>query len=292
MRFIPFGILICVSMLYPQPAFAKQAETIDELAEMYNIDKCAACHEDKYNEWKTSSMGNSVIDPRVLRGLRTFIRLALDEEATLARKDLRICLDCHVPQIQDGTDGLVEHIAELVLTAVENESQTVRDAAIKNLSKLNLNCLGCHNLRGTGFDSEPAENTIYVPDHIDGSAHEAAGYKTMQTDLFTKSDFCARCHHCPPSVPWEECPTLYTTYIDDFVKHGRTETCQDCHMQGKKRSHKFLGPGNPDFLKSSVTLSVNAQSSRYIDTYENRRLHAVVIKVSLANNTGHTIPHG
>jgi len=292
MRFIPVGILLFLSMLLVQSASAKQAETIDELAEMYSIDKCAACHEEQYNEWKTSSMGNSVIDPRVLRGWRTFIRLALDVEASLTRKDLRICLDCHVPQIKDGTDGLVEHIAELVLTAVEHELQSERNAAIKELSQLNLNCLGCHNIRGTGFGSPPEKNTIYVPDHIDGAAHEAAGYKTIQTDLLTKSDFCARCHHCPPSVPWEECPTLYTTYIDDFVEHGHKETCQACHMLGKQRSHKFLGPQNQDFLRSSVSLSMDARLSRYIDIYENKKLPAVVIKVRLANKAGHTIPHG
>jgi len=292
MRLVSLSILFFFLTLFLQPAFAKQAETIDELAAMYSIEKCAACHEDKYNEWKTSSMGNSVIDPRVLRGWRTFIRLALDEEASLARKDLRICLDCHVPQIQDATDGLVEHIAVLVLTAVEHESPAERDAAIKELSQLNLNCLGCHNLRGTGFNSRPEENTIYVPDHIDGSAHEAAGYKTVQSDYLTKPDFCARCHHCPPSVPWEECPTLYTTYIDEFVEHGRKETCQDCHMLGKQRSHKFLGPQNQDFLKSSVSLSMDARLSSYIDIHENRKLPALVIKVSLANNAGHTIPHG
>jgi len=292
MKFVSLGILLFASTLFLQPAVAKQAETIDELAQMYSIDKCAACHEEKYNEWKTSSMGNSVIDPRVLRGWRTFIRLSLDEEASLSRKDLRICLNCHVPQIKDGSDSLVEHIAELVLTAVEDESQTQRDAAIKELSKLNLNCLGCHNLRGTGFDAKPAENTIYVPDRINGAAHKAVGYETVQNDLFTKSDFCAQCHHCPPSVPWDKCPTLYTTYIDDFVGHGRKEICQDCHMPGEERSHKFLGPSNPEFLRSSVTLSLDAQSSRYIDTYKNRKQHAVVIEVSLANNAGHSIPHG
>lgn len=292
MKSITFGILIFLSLLFVHPASAKQAETIDELAEMYSIDKCAACHEEQYNEWKTSSMGSSVIDPRVLRGWRTFIRLALDEEASLSRKDLRICLNCHIPQIKDGTDGLVENIAELVVTAVEHESPQEREGAINKLSKLNLNCLGCHNLRGTGFGSQPAENTIYVPDHIDASAHEAVGYKTVQTDLFTKSDFCAQCHHCPPEVPWEQCPTLYTTYIDDFVEHGRTETCQDCHMLGKERSHKFFGPNNQEFLKSSISLSLEARLSRYIDIYENKKLPAVVITVRLANNAGHTIPHG
>jgi hypothetical protein len=106
------------------------------------------------------------------------------------------------------------------------------------------------------------------------------------------SDFCAQCHHCPPSVPWESCPTLYTTYIEDFVNKGRDETCQACHMEGKKRNHNFLGPDNPEFLKSAVTLNVIARPTKYIDTYEGTMIPALSMKVQLTNNAGHTIPHG
>jgi len=276
----------------PQEAIAKKAATIDELVSMYDIKLCAECHADKYEEWKTSSMGNSIADPRVLRGMRTFIRLAIDKEEALERRDLSICLNCHIPQIKDATTELVIHIGDLVLTAVEDADGAKRDAAIKELSKLNLNCLGCHNLKGAGFSSQPQEKTIYGPKDLEFSPHAGFGFRTVQSKLFTTSEFCAQCHHCPPDVPWKQCPTLYTSYVDDFIKKGRSETCQDCHMDGKKLSHKFLGPNNLDFLKSSVSLTVNARPTRYIDIFENKKMPAVVLQVTLENHAGHVIPHG
>jgi Cytochrome c554 and c-prime len=292
MRLTFFCVLLLSIAILPYPASAKKAATIDELVEMYNIKPCTECHPDKYEEWKTSTMGNSMVDPRVLRGMRSFIRLALDREPALQRKDLTICLNCHIPQIKDATPELVLNIGDLILTAVENKNAAEREAAKKELSKLNLNCLGCHNLKGTGFKTQPGEKVIYGPKAFDTSPHRGFGFDTIKSDLFTTSEFCAQCHHCPPDVPWEKCPDLYTSYIDDFVKKGRSETCQDCHMEGKKLSHKFLGPDNLDFLKSSVRLTVNARPSRYIDIYENEKMPAVVLQVTIKNHAGHEIPHG
>ncbi len=292
MRLLIIFILFLSTSLLPQEAIAKKAATIDELVSMYDIKLCAECHADKYEEWKTSSMGNSIADPRVLRGMRTFIRLAIDKEEALERKDLSICLNCHIPQIKDATTELVIHIGDLVLTAVEDADGVKRDAAIKELSRLNLNCLGCHNLKGTGFSSLPQAKTIYGPEKLEFSPHEGFGFRTVQSELFTTSEFCAQCHHCPPDVPWKQCPTIYTSYVDDFINKGRSETCQDCHMEGKKLSHKFLGPNNLDFLKSSVSLTVNARPTRYIDIYENKKMPAVVLQVTVENHTGHKIPHG
>ncbi|MBI5409719.1 MAG: hypothetical protein HZA14_10175 [Nitrospirae bacterium] len=48
---------------------------------------------------------------------------------------------------------------------------------------------------------------------------------------------------------------------------------------------------DPDFLKSSVTLEVNARPTRYIDIYENAKLPAVVVQVRTVNHAGHEIPH-
>ncbi len=291
MRIFILSLLLSL-ILIPQTASSQKASTIDELADMYSIEACADCHEGKHEEWKSSTMGNSVIDPRVLRGWRTFIKLELDVEGTMSRKDLRICIDCHVPQIKDASDELVVHIADLVMISVEDKDKAKRDAAIKELSKLNLNCLGCHNLRATGFDGKPEPNTIYVPNVIDGSIHKEAGYKTVQTDFLKTSEFCAQCHHCPPSVPWEDCPTLYTSYIEGFKAKGRTETCQDCHMEGDEKSHKFLGPNDPDFLNDAVTLDINARLTKYIDNYNASFMPAIVLNVKLTNHAGHTIPHG
>lgn len=285
-------VLITALIFICQPAFSKQAATIDELVEMYDIKRCAECHPDKYEDWKTSTMGNSVVDPRVLRGMRSFIRLALDEEKTLKRKDLTICLNCHVPQIKDSSPELIIHIGDLILIAVEDKDEAKKEAAKKELSKLNLNCLGCHNLKATGFNVSTEEKVIYGPDEIIDNPHAAIGFITKKSDLLPTSDMCAQCHHCPPDVPWKDCPSLYTTYVDDFLHKGHNETCQDCHMKGAEAIHKFYGPSDIDFLKSSVSISVSARVSRYIDIYESRKMPALLIKVELTNKAGHVIPHG
>jgi hypothetical protein len=291
MRLFILSLLLSI-ILIPQTASSQQVNTIDELAEKWSIEACADCHEEKHEEWKSSTMGNSVIDPRILRGWRTFIKLELDSGGELSRKDLRMCISCHVPHIKDASDELIIHIADLVIRSVEDKNIAERDAAVKKLSKLNLNCLGCHNLQATRFGSEPEPNTIYVPNKIDGSAHKEAGYETIQSDFLKTSEFCAKCHHCPPSVPWEDCPTLYTTYIEGFKAKGRNETCQDCHMQGEEKSHRFLGPNDPDFLNDAVTLDINARPTNYINNYNASFMPAVVLDVKLTNHAGHTIPHG
>jgi len=291
-RVIFILLLFLVVSFVPRDIPAKKATTIDELAGMYDISLCADCHEDKYEEWKTSEMGNSVIDPRVLRGWRAFIRLELDQEPTMSRKDLTICLNCHVPQIKDATEELVVHIADLVITAVEDKDEGKREAAKNELSKLNLNCLGCHHLRARGFEGEPEEDVIYGPKEIDYSPHEGMGFKTKRSELMTKSDFCAQCHHCPPNVPWEQCPTLYTSYVEGYLEKGGSKTCQDCHMEGEKRVHKFYGPDDPEFLRSAITLKIKARPTKYIDMYESRFIPAVVLEVELKNNAGHVLPHG
>jgi hypothetical protein len=180
----------------------------------------------------------------------------------------------------------------MVITSMEDRNADKRKAAKKELSKLNINCLGCHNLKATGFNTQPEPGVIYVPNDINTDAHNEAGYKTIKSEFMKTSDFCAQCHHCPPDVPWDKCPTLYTTYIDDFIGKGRKETCQECHMLGEEKSHKFLGPDNSDFLKSAVTLTLNARATRYIDIYENKMIPTLALKINLTNNAGHTIPHG
>lgn len=293
MRSILIYILLLSFFFLPHEVIAKEASTIDELVEMYNIMPCAECHRDKYEEWKTSSMGNSIIDPRVLKGMRTFMRLSIDKEEALERKDLSICLSCHIPQIKDATPELILHIGDLILTAVEDNDKEKREKAKNALSNLNLNCLGCHNLRGTGSPADPEAKVIYGPRDLKFNPHEIFGYKTVKSDLLKKSEFCAQCHHCPSGVPWKQCPTIFTSYVDDFiVKKGRKESCQDCHMEGDKLSHKFLGPNNQDFLSSSISLDIDARPTRYIDIYENEKMPLVVLKVTMMNNAGHVMPHG
>lgn len=287
--------MIIAILLIASRSYSERANTIDELVKLYDITPCIGCHQDKHEEWKSSTMGNSIIDPRVLKGFRTFIRLELDDEPTLSRKDLTICLNCHVPQIKDATPELVERIAEMVITAVEDKEEERRESAKKELSKLNLNCLVCHHIRANGFDGEPEKGMIYGPREIDYSPHEGIGFKTKRAELMTKSEFCAQCHHCPPTVPWEQCPTLYTSYVEGFLKKGGKETCQDCHMRDKDKkgwSHRFYGPDDIEFLKSAISLNIKARATKYIDMDEGKFIPAMVVEIELRNNAGHVLPHG
>ncbi len=294
-----FALILLVSVVFlPQSIFSATATTIDELAAMYSIEACIDCHEETHEEWKSSWHGQSLVDSLVRRGWRTFIKRGLDKEEGFGRKALKMtCLPCHVPQIKDASDDVGKQIADLVVIAAEDENEAKRKAAKKELSKLNINCLSCHNLRATP-DGNPEPNTIYGPrgaDVIDASHHEEAGFKTIKSDFMKTSKFCAQCHHgCPPDMPSSVCPTIYTSYMEDYVdKGGGKETCQGCHMKGEEiKSHRFPGIYEVDFVKEGVSLTVNARPTTYFYSLENKIVPAVVVQVDLINKAGHGLPRG
>ncbi|MDP3296740.1 MAG: multiheme c-type cytochrome ExtKL [Thermodesulfovibrionia bacterium] len=271
--------------------------TIDELAEMYKIDaKCIECHEDIYDEWKDSWHGKSIIDSRVLRTWRTFILSGLDKSKG-TRRDLKdICLPCHVPQIKDASDELVVKIADLVVTAVEDKDEAKRESAKKELSKLNINCIICHNMKATP-DGKPVAGAIYGPkgpEKIDAAPHEEEKIKSIKSEFMATSEFCAGCHHgCPPDLPSSICPTKYTSYKEEFLPRGGKETCQECHMKGEVfKSHKFPGISEVDYAKEGIDLKLTVRPTTFVYHLENRMVPAVVVKVEVTNKTGHGIPYG
>lgn len=290
--------MLFISLLFiPHSSFSKQANTIDELAAMYNVEECADCHEEIHEEWESSWHGQSLANSLVIRGWRTFIKRGLDKEETLGRKDLKMtCLPCHVPQIKDATDDVAKEIADLIVTAADDKDKAKREAAKKELSKLNINCLVCH-----GFKELPRGNfepgVLYGPNgeqDPEEAAHE--GFKTIKSDFIKTSEFCAQCHHgCPPGMPSSVCPTIYTSYMEDYVGKGGKETCQGCHMKETEegyKSHKFPGIYEVDFVKEGVSLTVNAKPTTYFYPLENKIVPAVVVQVDLINKAGHGIPRG
>jgi hypothetical protein len=63
-------------------------------------------------------------------------------------------------------------------------------------------------------------------------------------------------------------------------------------MKGSQAIHKFFGPNNPDFLKSSISLSVDARPTRFINIYKDEKTPAIVLQIGLKNNAGHVVPSG
>jgi hypothetical protein len=297
MRLFFTFILLAATLLLPLTVSAEPANTIDELVAPYDSSQCAECHEEAHENWAKSWHAKSVSDPRVLRTWRTFIKQGLDRSEKAKRSDLKhICFSCHAPVTKkvELTDKLTEQIADLIITAVEDKDDAKRDAATKELSKLNIGCLGCHNIDGSP-DGNPQPNTIYGPGDAEDPPHkEEFGYETVKSPFMKTSKFCASCHHgCPPDMPSSICPTLYTSYEEGYLGHGGDKTCQQCHMQGEDgENHRFPGIYEKDFAATGVDLKVSASPTEFVDQLKNVLHPAVVMNIQLKNTSGHGIPHG
>ncbi len=298
MRLFLAFIVAVFAVFVSQPAFSATATTIDELAKMYDVTSCIECHEDQAKEWKDSKHGNAVVDSNVLKTWRTFITQGLDKEGH-PREWMTGCLQCHAPQIKDASPELVKQIAGMVVTAVDDPDKAKRESATKELSKLNINCLACHNLNALGMyaKEQPKPKAVYGPEATDiaKDAHKEAGFETIKSTMMKKAELCATCHHgCPEGSSSTECPTQYTGYIEDYIQKGGKETCQGCHMKKEKdyTSHKFLGSRDLKLFETWIDLTVNARPTTYIDNMGGKKTPAIVVKVAVTNKAGHGIPHG
>lgn len=289
-------IFFAAIMLMPFSAFAEPAKTIDEAVAPYNSEVCADCHDTVHANWANSWHGKSIVDPRVLRAFRTFVLSGLDKSQG-SRKDFKdVCLGCHAPMLSNASPELSEEIANLVVTAVDDADVAKKAAAIKELSKLNINCLGCHNQKAVA-EGEPLAKTIYAPGPAnpdDDFPHkEVFGYDTVRSEYLNTSGFCASCHGCP--LPPEECPTLVASYELEYLAHGGDQTCQGCHMrkgEDGKDSHKFPGIYETEFAQEGVDIKVSTTPTRFVDHLNNKTVPALVYNVQLTNTSGHGMPHG
>jgi hypothetical protein len=274
-------------------ALADKVNTIDELVARYDSSQCAECHEDIHEDWAKSWHGQSMIDSRVLRTFRTFLLSGIDRLPDAKRRDFKdVCLPCHAPQTRDASDELVEKIADMFITAVEDKDEAKREAAKKELSKLNINCIACHNLYALP-DGNPKPNTIYGPGDAEEPPHkEEFGFDTVKSEYLKTSKFCAKCHGCV--LPSSECPTIYSSYEEHYLAHGGKETCQGCHMkaEGDGSTHRFPGIYEVDFAKTGIELALSASPTTYVYHLENRRVPGLVMNVKAKNTSGHGMPHG
>ena len=298
MRLIVTLVFIISVALVPQFVSADLAKTIDELAALTNIDQCAECHEDIHDEWKSSWHGKSLIDSRVIRVFRTFIINGLDKEGMprAALKDM--CLPCHAPQTKFADPEVSAKIADLIMVAADDPDQGKKDAAIKELSKINVNCIICHNMMAVP-DRKAQPGIVYGPkgpDKIDNSGHEDSGIKSEMSGYLSEPKFCAECHHgCSPDMPEERCPTQWSAFTSHYVKHGGKETCQSCHMKMTEddyKSHKFPGISDIEFAKTGIDLQLHAFQTEHVDHLNNIVSPAVILTTQVTNKSGHGIPHG
>lgn len=291
-------MLFFAVMLLPLAALADKASTIDELVAQFDSSKCAECHEDIHDNWAKSWHAKTIIDPRTIRSFRTFILSGADKLPDVKRTILRdMCLMCHVPAAMNASDELAEQIAGLVVTAVDDKDAAKRDAATKELSKLNINCLTCHGMKTPGGlgASGLQPNTIFGPGEAEDVPHkDEFGFDTVKSPYMKKAEFCAPCHHgCPPGMTSKECPTQWTVYQEHYLAHGGDKTCQDCHMPGEGgESHRFPGIYEKDFVSTIIDMQLHATPTVYYYHLENRKVPAITMNVQIKNTGPHDMPHG
>lgn len=295
-----FVLLLFISVvLVPQYAPAKTANTIDELVTSFDSSQCEGCHVEIHGNWSKSWHAQSITDPRTLRTFRTFILKGIDnnKNPNVKRTMLRdMCLMCHAPVALSASDELAVQIAGLVVTAADEKDTAKKSAALKELSKLNINCITCHGNKAPGGlptgTWEP--NTIYGPGDAKNPPHKDFGFNTIKSDNMKKAEFCMPCHHgCPPGMSSKECPTQWTVYQEHYIAHGEKKTCQECHMHGKGVvSHRFPGIYEKEFAATAIDLTLTTTPSRHFDHLKNIMMPAVVMNVQLKNNSPHDLPHG
>lgn len=280
---------LIVAFALPYSAFGAEYKSIDELAKAYSVDKCKTCHSKVHDEWSKSFHSQSVVHS--LGGMRNFIIVGLGQEwkKPVNKENLMRCMDCHAPQLKDASESLVKQVADFITAAVDEKDEKKKEAAKKELSKLNVNCIVCHNMKMSiekNLRGAPKPGVFYGPTGKASPAHPTERSQVIETALF-----CGQCHgiYTPPDGDFIGCNTLYGSYQDAFRGNGGTETCQECHMKKANRGHKFPGAYEIEIVQEGIGLDVQAVG---VKMTPGKWIPTAVVNVGLINNAGHRIPDG
>ncbi|MFN3395385.1 MAG: multiheme c-type cytochrome (seleno)protein ExtKL [Thermodesulfovibrionales bacterium] len=277
-------ILIMAFLALPVIAFA-EFNTIDDLAKAYSDEACKSCHGKVHDEWKSSLHAQSVVHS--LGGIRNFIVAGLGKEwnKPVSKEHLMRCMDCHAPQLKDASESLIKHVADLIVTAVDKKDESAK----KELAKLNVNCVVCHNTKVSiekNLRGAPEKGVYHGPTGKASPAH-----RTVKSNVITSAVFCGQCHriHTSPDGDTIVCNTLYGSYQDAYRANGGTETCQDCHMKKENRGHTFPGAYQEAILKDGLAVDANIAGIRL---HPGKWIPTAIVNVGLTNKAGHRIPDG
>lgn len=270
------------------------ADTIDELASLYDVISCRECHEEIYDEWKESLHARSLIGTGPTMGaLKGYVGSALMKKFPGAGvkdvSDIRVehfaaCFKCHLPQIRDASDAVAQELAQAFL-----------DGDRAKLESVNINCLVCHNLKAIVHkwqDGEPEKGVVYGS--RDGS-HEDATYKVMKKSLIMdRAVLCGQCHGLGPNFEFpqpSQCATLYGSYLHSYIPSGGTETCQYCHMKKSGKGHMMPAYRDPDMVKMAVDVEVQTKGYKFLRR-PGELIPMATVMVKMTNHAGHRIPDG
>lgn len=291
-------LVVLFFAVVPLSATEKQAETIDELLTMFDDSKCMECHEEIHNQWMSSWHSRAVVSS--LKGMHNYIAIGLAKEwdTPLTKSQILKCLDCHAPAVRYASENLAVEIGNMIVTAHKMKGTPKGDAAKKELAKLNVGCLSCHNIKAgavaRGLHGEPQPGMIYGPEGED--ADDA--HPTEELVDISRASFCMQCHGKYKAADGEtiQCNTLSGSYQNTYIAKGGSKTCQECHM---KNGHTFPGGHDLATVKEGLGLQVEIVSYGHLPgtlkkklKEEKKWIPSAVVNVFVENKTGHRVPDG
>ncbi len=193
---------------------------------------CAQCHTEQYADWR-ESLHSRTMGP----GLRWQLMLMDQEQGNR-------CLRCHAPLAEQKALVALEH------GWPNAPAQPPPDFVPHDLGHAGLVCAACHVRGHRRFGSPPRGTPATDGPHGGFTVSEA----------FSDSRFCAHCHQFPEDGPRLAGKLQEDTYAQwlasDHAREGPDrQTCQSCHMPGRK--HLWRGIHDPEMTRRAISVDLH-----------------------------------
>jgi nitrate/TMAO reductase-like tetraheme cytochrome c subunit len=198
-----------------------------DIADFDDVESCAACHPQHYDEWQGSIHAYSALNPVMWAGSAS-IGMTTDMP--------RVCVGCHAPVAT--LTGDIDPTATVLSSIAQLRSEA---------SRRGVSCVSCHKLydvvNGVNQFTQCADwyaGTIVDP--VDTPAH-ANHLSPVHADPIV----CRSCHnvenlnHVQVEFTYSEWEELARTQQDE-TGDPEIRTCQDCHMETYEGPAAVGGP--------------------------------------------------
>jgi Cytochrome c554 and c-prime len=246
--------------------FQKLPAGLDSL----HADSCGKCHQEIYEEWKTSIHAQAFEDP--------FFQAYWNRD-----KHTWVCLNCHAP-LENQQPTVIKDIPRGRVERAPQADNRHYDAAYE---REGVTCAACHVRDGV----------ILGP--FDDSA---APHPTAFDPAFRTTQVCYRCHSVVsgPAQFYNGGPCgTYTEYEGKFFMKERGMICQSCHMPEvtrpvatdgpirNGRRHLWRGGHDPEMIKRAVAVHVAAEPA-VVEPGKDVRVTLTLVNAG----AGHKLPTG
>lgn len=213
----------------PVPSQGSAPADWTDLEKSLAPESCAACHEDKYAEWRTS-LHAAAFSPGLVGQL-----------VTMGREGAASCMECHAPLAEQRGD-----FAAAVAVGAGHVGER------QGLAAAGVACPACH-LRGHRRFGPPQRDTGAVGQGDPDAPHGGV----LRATWFEDSEFCTPCHQFPQDYAINGKP-LENTFVEwqASPQAARGITCQGCHMPGRR--HLWRGIHDADMVAAALTARFSA----------------------------------